>query len=169
MANYIELSTGRYPVSQSQIRAENPNTSYPATFPTPEGYAVVFPAPAPSFDPIAQIVREIAPALTNKGHYEQAYEVVDLDVETIAANQEAKRIAAIPSSVSPRQIRQALTAANLRTQVEAAVAAADQDTKDWYEFATIFERQHPMVIALASSLSVTERQLDDLFTLAGSL
>lgn len=95
--------------------------------------------------------------------------VVPWSAEEIAANIEAKRIQAIPASVSPRQIRQALTAASLRTSVESAVAAADQDTKDWYEFATAFERQHPMVIALATALGITERQLDDLFTLAGSL
>jgi DNA gyrase inhibitor GyrI len=76
MANYIELNTGRYPVSQTQIRAENPNTSYPASFPTPEGYAVVFPAPTPTCDPITEIAREIQPVLTSKGTYEQAYEIV---------------------------------------------------------------------------------------------
>lgn len=54
------------------------------------GEDVVFPAPAPSFDPITQMAREIAPVLTSKGHYEQAYEVVALDAETIAANQAAK-------------------------------------------------------------------------------
>jgi hypothetical protein len=87
MANYLELATNRYPVSQSQIRSENPQTSYPASFPVPDGFAVVFPAPAPTVDPITQIAREIAPVLTNKGHYEQAYEIVDLDAETVAANQ----------------------------------------------------------------------------------
>jgi len=90
MANYIELATLRYPVSQSQIRAENPQTSYPASFPVPDGYAVVFPAPAPTHDPITQYVREIAPVLTSKGNYEQTYEVLPLDAETIAANQARK-------------------------------------------------------------------------------
>jgi hypothetical protein len=81
MANYLHLATSRYPVSQSQIRAENPQTSYPASFPVPDGYAVVFPAPAPSCDPVTQIAREIAPVLTSKGHYEQAYEIVSRFVE----------------------------------------------------------------------------------------
>lgn len=73
------------------------------------------------------------------------------------------------TSVSPRQIRQALTRAGLRSSVEAAVAAGDQDTKDWYEFATVFERANPHVVAMGTALGVTEQQLDDLFTLAGSL
>jgi hypothetical protein len=103
MANYIELATSRYPVSQSQIRAENPQTSYPASFPVPDGYAVVFPAPAPTPpNPVIQIAREVAPVLTSKGTYEQAYEIVDrfsdyTDDEGVVhtkAEQEAAAIAA---------------------------------------------------------------------------
>ena len=75
----------------------------------------------------------------------------------------------IPAEVSPRQIRQALTQVGLRAGVEAAVAAGSQDLKDWWEFATSFERQHPMVLAMAQGLGVTEQQLDDLFVLAASL
>lgn len=75
----------------------------------------------------------------------------------------------VPVSVSPRQIRQALTAAGLRTQIEMAISSADQDTKDWWEFATSFERAHPMVIAMATGLGVSTAELDELFILAGSL
>lgn len=75
----------------------------------------------------------------------------------------------VPASVSPRQIRQALTRAGLRTSVEAAVAAGDQDLKDWYEFATSFERANPLVAALGAALSVSDAQLDDLWILAGTL
>lgn len=75
----------------------------------------------------------------------------------------------VPESVSPRQIRQALTAAGLRNAVESAISAADQDTRDWYEFATTFERAHPRVAALAAALNVTAQQLDALWVLAGSL
>ena len=169
MANYIRTTDSSYPHSETSIRAAFPNTSFPATFVPPEGYEIVFPAPSPTFDPITQGCREISPALTSKGHYEQAYEVYDLDAETIAANIESKRLAAIPTSISPRQLRQALTAAGLRSAVETAIAAADQDTKDWYEFATQIERSHPMVNVMAGGLGVTQRQLDDLFTLAGRL
>ena len=78
-------------------------------------------------------------------------------------------LSASPTSVSPRQIRQALTAGGLRAQVEAAVAASDQDTKDWWEFATAFERGHPMVGAMAAGLGIPDAQIDALFTLAASL
>lgn len=179
---YIQKITKQYPVTEADIRAANPNTSFPVPFVAPDPYALVFPAPQPAYDPISQVVREIAPELA-KGNYEQRYEVVPRFVEytdpegvvhtvaeQIAAAQEAvlqeKRKA---MTATPRQIRQALTAAGLRTAVEAGIAAGDQDTKDWYEFATSFERLHPSVIGLATALDVSEAQLDDLFALAGSL
>lgn len=72
-------------------------------------------------------------------------------------------------SVSPRQIRQALTAVGLRSSVEAAVAAGDQNLKDWWEFSTEIERFNPEVIAMADGLGVTPESMSDLFTLAASL
>lgn len=77
--------------------------------------------------------------------------------------------APVPQSVSPRQIRQALTAVNLRTSVEQTITSSNQDTKDWWEFATVIERAHPKVVLMGSSLGQTELQMDELFTLAGSL
>lgn len=94
-------------------------------------------------------------------------EIVDAD--TITWPEPPAPPQPIPESVTPRQIRQAMTRAGLRTTVEAAIAAADQDTKDWYEFATDFRRDHPMVAALAATLNVPDADLDNLWILAGSL
>jgi hypothetical protein len=77
--------------------------------------------------------------------------------------------AVVPRSVSPRQIRQALNQTGLRSNVEAAVAQGDQDLRDWWEFATLVERSNPAVVAMASGLGISSAQLDELFTLAGSL
>ena len=77
-------------------------------------------------------------------------------------------IVSIPSC-SPRQIRQALTASGLRTAVESAVAAGSQDLKDWWEFSTTIERNHPEVIAMGSALGQTPEQLDALFTSGATL
>lgn len=71
--------------------------------------------------------------------------------------------------VSPRQIRQALTAAGVRDQVELSIANGTQDLQDWWEFATQFEEQHPEVIGMAANLSLTDAQRHDLFVLAASL
>lgn len=164
---YINTTTLQT-ATESEIRAANPNTSYPQPFPIPEGYALVFPKPA-VYNEVTQIATPTTPVLNALDKYEQAWVITDKSAEQIAAEAEAKRIAAIPASVSPRQIRQALTRAGLRASVEAAVAAGDQDTKDWYEFATEFQRASPVVAALGVALSVTPQELDDLWALAGSL
>lgn len=70
---------------------------------------------------------------------------------------------------SPRQIRQALNAAGLRQQVEAGVAAADQDTRDWWEFSTAVESDHPAVLAMCTALGISDEQRAQVFGLAASL
>ena len=83
----------------------------------------------------------------------------------------------VPQSVSPRQIRQAMTATPLpantattiRAAVESAIAGSGQNMQDWYEYSTEFDRQNPNVIALGNALDVSSDQLDQLWTLAGSL
>lgn len=72
-------------------------------------------------------------------------------------------------AVSPRQIRQALTRAGLRTMVEGAVSAGNQDTKDWYEYSTVFERNHPQVEGMGIALGVSSSDLDNLWLLAETL
>lgn len=75
---------------------------------------------------------------------------------------------AVPTSVSPWQMRRALNQLGLRSTVEAAVAAADQDTKDGWEFATEFRRDNTLLLGMAASLNMADQDLDDLFTLAAS-
>lgn len=71
--------------------------------------------------------------------------------------------------VSPRQLRQALTAANLRSPVEAAVSASNQDIQDWWEFATSFEENHPQIIAMCIVLNINDEQRHDVFVAAQGL
>ena len=186
MANYIELETGRYPVSQSQIRAENPNTSYPDSFPVPEGFAIVFPAPAPTCDPITQIAREVAPIVTDKGHYEQQWEIVDrfieytdeegvlhtkLEQEDIARNAAFK--ATVPKSVTMRQARLAMLGAGILANVEAAIQTMQSPEGDAarieWEYAIDVQRDWPLVVNLDPALNLTELQIDNLFIEANKL
>lgn len=74
-----------------------------------------------------------------------------------------------PLVVSPRQIRQALTSAGMRAAVEAGVAAADQATQDWYNYAISFEEDHPMISTIATALGITEAQKHAVFVLASTL
>ena len=73
------------------------------------------------------------------------------------------------SSITPRQIRQVLTASGIRAQVEAAVADGDQDLKDWWEFSSSFERYHPVLVEMATDLGLTDDQIDNLFDQAALL
>ena len=65
-------------------------------------------------------------------------------------------------------MRRALTAAGLRSSVESAVAAADQGTKDAWEFATAIRRDHPLVVGMAGSLGLSDAEVDDIFRSAAS-
>lgn len=71
--------------------------------------------------------------------------------------------------VTPRQIRLALSRAGLRSSVEAAVSAGNQDLKDWYEYSTEFQRNQPLVEQMGTALGQTSEQLDDLWKLAATL
>jgi hypothetical protein len=163
---YINTTTLQQ-ASESELRAQFPNTSFSIPFVPPEGWMYVFPYPKPQ-EPNSYVIPG-TPELTVLGHWEERWNVVPFSQEEIDARAEQSRLSAIPYAVSPRQIRQGLTAVGLRASVEAAIAVANQDTKDWYEFATTFERNNPLVLTLATALNVTERQLDDLWTYSGSL
>jgi hypothetical protein len=73
------------------------------------------------------------------------------------------------TSVTRRQFKQGLTRIGLRAAVEAAVAAADQDTKDWYNDSLNFERANPLLNAMAVALGKTPADIDNLFRLAVTL
>lgn len=83
---YINTQTNQYPVSEQEIRNEYPNTSFCIPFNPPADYVWVFPSPTPDYDPITQMVREIAPELIADKYY-QKFEVIDLSAEQIATNQ----------------------------------------------------------------------------------
>jgi hypothetical protein len=89
MTQYLNLQTQQL-TTESQIRAENPNTSYPQPFPVPDGYALVFDAPQPTYDQYSQIVQQVTPVLTDKGHYEQNWLVLDLAGEAYTQAQSRK-------------------------------------------------------------------------------
>lgn len=165
--------------SESEIRAANPNTSFPSPFIPPDDYAYVFPAPQPAYNALTQSVRETAPVLTDKGHWEQAWEAVELFATqeerdaAIAADTEAKRIASVPQSVTMRQARLALHAAGLLAGVDAAIASMQEPAKtaaaiEW-EYASEVERNAGLVPAMAAALGMSEADIDDLFITAATL
>jgi hypothetical protein len=73
-----------------------------------------------------------------------------------------------PSPVTPLQIRRALNASGMRGMVEAALAAAPQDARDAWDYATEVKRDDATLNAMAAALGLTSAQIDGLFTLAAS-
>lgn len=75
----------------------------------------------------------------------------------------------IPSIVTMRQARLALLQSGLLSQVNAAVAAADEATQITWDYSSEVHRNHPFVATLAAALNLSDAQLDGLFTLAATL
>jgi hypothetical protein len=77
--------------------------------------------------------------------------------------------APVPAEVSPVQARKALRRAGLIDAVNTHIATLGGDDQDTWEYADSIHRDNPILAAVASSLSLSETQLDDLFRLAATL
>ena len=69
----------------------------------------------------------------------------------------------VPQSVTPYQARRALNAVGLREAAEAAIAGANQDVRDAWDYALVIERNSPFIAAVGGSLGLTEHAVDQLF------
>lgn len=72
----------------------------------------------------------------------------------------------IPTSVTPLQASRALLQTGLLDSVETAIAAADRETQLAWQKATAIERNSPFVATMATALSLSDADLDQLFILA---
>ena len=75
----------------------------------------------------------------------------------------------VPQSVTPRQVRLVLLAQGLLASVEAMIAQQDEATRIAWQYASEFRRDDPLLLSLATSLNLTEQQLDDFFIAANTL
>jgi hypothetical protein len=101
MTQYLNLETLTL-TTESQIKADNPNTSYPHPFPVPDGYALVFDAPQPTYDQYSETVTQTTPVLTDKGHYEQQWTVTPLTGESLTDAQDRKIVDEQQSVINER-------------------------------------------------------------------
>lgn len=69
----------------------------------------------------------------------------------------------VPASVAIWQAQIVMRRHGLLDAVEAAVAAAGEDTATWWQRGTAMDRYHPRTIALAQALGITDAALDALF------
>jgi hypothetical protein len=94
-------------------------------------------------------------------------EVIQLTQEEIAEIQ--SRAPEIPYQVDDLQFRLALNQLGLRDSVESYVSGASQDVKDYWDRATTFRRDHPLVVGAGVALGKTDAEMDALFQLAATL
>lgn len=102
---YINIETKAYPVSEQEIRAQFPNTSFPTPFQAPEGYAPVLESPVPTYDPMTEGYREGAPAQDTLGNWVRVYDVYTLDADQITANTQARKDAVLKDVIDNTQAR----------------------------------------------------------------
>jgi len=155
-------------VYDNEFRAMYPDTSFPLVL-TAEllndfGADPVLEGPQPpltenqyaSYDGVEEI----------SGQWFTKYVAVDYTIEELAARTEQWRQSA---SCTPFQGRMALADAGLLSDVETAVAAADEKTRVAWEYALLWQRTSPMIAALAGALQMSEAQIDDLFKAAAQI
>lgn len=74
-----------------------------------------------------------------------------------------------PKTVTPLQFRKALNQLGLRKLVDDYVKTLDQDAQDSWEYATIVERDNPLLNAASVFLKKNSDDVDDIFRLASTL
>jgi hypothetical protein len=156
-------------VYDNEFRAMHPNTSFPAVLSVELlndfGADPVLEGPQPTLTADQYAVYDGVIQDSN-GNWMTSYVAVDYTAEEIAAKVEQWRSSA---SCTPFQGRVALSDAGLLANVETAIAAADEKTKVAWEYALEWKRLSPMIVTLATSLNLTDEQVDTLFKEAASV
>lgn len=75
---YVNTATGQA-VSEADIRAAFPNTSFPRPLPPPEGYAHLYVSIAPTYDSATHVAELALPAIGEDGNWRQQWIVRPLD------------------------------------------------------------------------------------------
>lgn len=166
---YLKLNNNtieQYPYSPEQLRADNPDTSFPAEMPAAllEEFGVyeVAPVDVPAVSS-TQIVSEGTPVFD--GQWKQSWVVREMTSEELQAR--------VPAVATMRQARLALLQIGKLDDVTAAIDAMSEPQKsaaqiEW-EYALTVERNSALLQALAAAIGLTDQDLNDLFTLAVTL
>lgn len=85
-----------------------------------------------------------------------------------------EEVSPIPASVTPRQIRDALSLSGISVDaINSMISSLPSPQKDLvynaWEYSTLFERDNPHLNAMAPALGLTPSQVDQLFILAATL
>lgn len=82
---YINTDTMQYPISELDIRIENPLTSFGVLFIPPEKYVWVFPSPQPEYNRVISYPIEGTPTVGMGGYY-QKWEIISKFTEYTDGN-----------------------------------------------------------------------------------
>jgi hypothetical protein len=93
----------------------------------------------------------------------------DSDLAALLAAKAAGMAQIPPTSVTMRQARLALYAANMYSQVQTVVASSPENIQIEWEFSNMVYRSSPVVAAMAAALNLTDDMIDQLFIAAGKL
>lgn len=91
-------------------------------------------------------------------------EVVDVDPSSAEAPP-----ASAPAAITPLQARKALRSAGLKAHLDAYVAGLSEAEQEEWEYATLVERSHPVIVNGGIALGLSEQQIDELFVLGATL
>ena len=75
----------------------------------------------------------------------------------------------VPQQVTMRQARLALLGAGLLDDVEAVITAAGREAQIQWEYASVVERNNPVIAIVQQQQGMTDAQIDDLFREAAKL
>lgn len=106
-------------------------------------------------------VASFVPCVSSNTDYARMEELVAAGELTIAPY--APPPAPPVTQVSMRQARLALLAADLLDDVEAMMTQADRAVQIEWEYATVVDRNSPLVVAIGAALGLTDAQIDALF------
>ena len=148
--------------TENEIRAEYPNTSFPTVFVAPSGYEVVFETPNPATS--LQVGVQDGTEIDSKGNRVVKWSVRDKTVEELDITYKAT----VPKQITPRQLRLQLLSEGLLDDVE-MLCFADKAMSIWFEYSLDFQRNHPMIEAMAIQLGLTQDDMDTFFIEASKL
>lgn len=88
---YINTETLEWPISETEIKALYPNTSFPSDFIAPEPFKQIYGTAEPSYNIMMEGVKQVTPTLNEDGRWLQTWQIYELTSEQIAANEEQAR------------------------------------------------------------------------------
>ena len=148
----------------ANLRADFPNTSFPADLSRaalPDGYVWVTQTPLPTPGQF-ELVEHAPPVQGEDGVWKQSWRVRPWTQEERQSWRETL-------VCGPLQMRRALRQTGDFAAVQAAMASADEETREAWEIASEIRRMDPMVEAMRQGLGKTAEEVDQLFLLAQTL